>query len=292
MRAGSPRAGEGRILRGLVSTAAARTDEVFAANRARARIELTVAAASGATRRIRVLEQGSLRVRFPHVTGSELEAILVNTAGGMAGGDQFDIDIAAGEGARLLVGTTAAEKIYRSTGPATKVAVRLAASAGATLRWLPQESILFDRACLDRRIDVDLDDGATLVLAEAVVLGRSAMGESVEQGELIDRWRVRVGGRLVMAESVRLTGAIAAKLSERAVAASGCAFATVLIVPGKERHVEAVRALDVSGEVGVSAWNGIAVARLVAADGVALRRDLAAVLSAFDTGPLPRLWVN
>jgi urease accessory protein len=275
-----------------VPIAVARTDELFAANRAHGQVALAVAAARDATRRTQVVEEGSLRVRFPNVAGSELEAILVNTAGGMAGGDSFDIDIAAGADAQLLFGTAAAEKIYRSLGPATRVAVRLQASAGATLRWLPQETILFDRARLERRIEVDLDEGAALVLAEAMVFGRAAMGESVTQGELIDRWRVRIGGRLAFAESMRLDGAIATKLSERAVAAGGCALATVLIVPGEARHVEAVRALEFSGETGISAWNGIAVARLVAPDGVGLRRDLAAVLAALQTGPLPRLWVN
>ena len=275
-----------------MSTTTARTAELFAANRAEGRVMLTVAADHGTTRRTRVAEQGSLRVRFPKAIGAELEAVLVNTAGGMTGGDRFDIEVAAGTNARLLIGTAAAEKIYRSLGPAANVAVRLAASAGAVLRWLPQETILFDRARLHRRVEVDLDVGAALVLAEAVVLGRAAMGETVEQGELIDRWRVRVGGRLVFAESVRLGGAISEKLGDSAVAAGGRALATVLIVPGETRHVEAVRALDASGEVGISAWNGIAVARIVAPDAAALRRDLAAVLAALATGPSPRLWVN
>ena len=272
--------------------AATHTDELFAGNRTEGRIALAVAAAGGATRRREVAEHGSLRVRFPNVAGLELEAVLVNTAGGMTGGDRFDIDVAVGPDAKLMVGTTSAEKIYRSLGPAANVAVRLAVSAGATLRWLPQETILFDRARLDRRIDVALEEGATLVLAESIMFGRSAMGESVEDGQLVDRWRIRVGGRLVLAESARLTGAIARKLGEPAVAARGRAVATVLIVPGEARHVEAVRALDVAGEVGASAWNGIAVARLVAPDDVTLRRDLAAVLAALDTGPRPKLWVN
>jgi urease accessory protein len=270
----------------------ASAEEIFAANRAEGRIALAVAADAGVTRRSRVAERGSLRVRFPGWAGRELEALLVNTAGGMAGGDRFAIDIAAGPGARLVVGTAAAEKIYRSNGRATDVAVKLDVAAGATLRWLPQETILFDRARLDRRIDVDLAEGGSLLLAEAAVLGRSAMGESVEQGELIDRWRLRVGGRLVFAESVRLSGAIAKKLAEPAATAGGCAIATVLIAPGTVAQVAAVRAQTFSGEVGVSAWNGIAVARLVGRDGAVLRRDLAAVLAALDSGPLPRLWLN
>jgi len=285
--------GEGKEApRGLVLTTAVRADELFAANRAEGRVALAVAADRGATRRTHVAERGSLRVRFPNAHSPELEAVLVNTAGGMAGGDRFDIDIAAGLDARLLVGTTAAEKVYRSLGPATSVAVRLAAAAGAMLRWLPQETILFDRVRLDRRIEVDLDEGAALVLAEAVVFGRAAMGETVRQGELIDRWRVRIGGRLVFAESVRLGGRIDEKLAPRAVAAGGCALATVLIIPGETRHLDAVRALDIAGEVGISAWNGIALARLVAPDALTLRRDLAAVLTALAIGPLPRLWIN
>jgi urease accessory protein len=275
-----------------VPVAAATSEQIFAANRAEGRIALAVVAENGVTRRTRVDERGSLRVRFPGNVETELEAILVNTAGGMAGGDRFNVDLTAGPDSRLVVGTTAAEKVYRSLGPVTTVTVRLTVAAGATLRWLPQETILFDRARLTRRIDVEMEEGATLVLAEAVVLGRSAMGETVEEGELVDRWRIRVGGKLVFAESVRLTGAIAKRLAESASAAGACALATVLIVPGGERHVEAVRAQAYSGEVGISAWNGIAVARLAAPAGAALRRDLAAVLAALATGPLPKLWLN
>ncbi len=267
-------------------------DDIFAANRAEGRVALRVAADGGVTRRRQVAEQGSLRVRFPGRPGRELEAVLVNAAGGMAGGDRFALDVAAEPGAALVVGTAAAEKIYRSHGPATEVAVTLDVAAGAALRWLPQETILFDRGRLARRIDVAMDDGASLLIAEAIVLGRSAMGETVEEGELIDRWRVRLGGRLVFAESLRLSGAIADKLAAPAAGAGGRALATVLLVPGEERHVAAVRAKDFVGEVGISAWNGIAVARLCARDGAALRHDLAAVLAALDTGPLPKLWLN
>ncbi|HEY2136006.1 MAG TPA: urease accessory protein UreD [Xanthobacteraceae bacterium] len=275
-----------------MSPASAAAEKIFSANRARGRIALAVAAHDGVTRRLRVDEQSSLRVRFPGGGRQELEAVLVNTAGGMAGGDRFDIELAVGEGAQLLFGTTAAEKVYRSLGPATSVAVKLTLAAGARLRWLPQETILFDRAHLARSIEVDMAAGASLLLAEAFVFGRSAMGETVDDGEIADRWRVRLDGRLVFAESVRLTGAIARKLAEPAAAAGGCAVATVLSVPGDDRQVEAVRAAQFSGEVGISAWNGIAVVRLCAQDGAALRRDLAAVLAALATGPLPKLWVN
>jgi urease accessory protein len=268
--------------------------EIFAANRAVGKIGLAVRATAGITRRARVHEHGSLRVRFPGHPAQELEAVIVNTAGGMAGGDRFAVDIAVGSGAQLVVTTAAAEKVYRTLEPDTTVDVRLAVSAGAALAWLPQETILFDRARLKRTIEVDLAEGARLVLAEAIVFGRSGMGETVDDGALFDRWRVYRAGQLLHAEAVRLDGAIMARLAEPAVAKGGIAAATVLVVPGDDATLDAVRGLGetVRGEVGASAWNGLAVVRLCAGDGAALRHDLHAVLASVRRAALPRLWRN
>jgi len=267
--------------------------DIFAANRASGRIALTAAAQESRTRRTRVHEAGSLRVRFPNVDGEALEAVIINTGGGMTGGDCFTIDIALGAGAQLVAGTAAAEKIYRSTGPDAEMTVRLDVGAGGRLAWLPQECILFDGARLQRRIDIDLADNASLVMTEAVVFGRAAMGEAVAGGLFCDRWRLRRGGRLVFADAARLDGAIAAKLAEAAVAAGGIAVATVLVAPETDAALAAIRALGAqfAGEVGISAWNGIAVVRLVARDGATLRHDLIAVLSALGQAA-PQLWLQ
>ena len=147
-----------------MATALHSNADIFAANRARGRIALGVAASEGRTRRARVHEDGSLRVRFPNATGEALEAVIVNTGGGMTGGDRFAVEIALGQGAQLVAGSAAAEKIYRSTGPAAEMTLKLELGAGAELAWLPQETILFDRARLARRIDVELADGASLLL--------------------------------------------------------------------------------------------------------------------------------
>ncbi|HEY1310089.1 MAG TPA: urease accessory protein UreD [Pseudolabrys sp.] len=267
--------------------------EIFAANRATGHIALRVAAAGGRTRRSHVHEDGSLRARFPNAASDALEAVIVNTGGGMTGGDRFAIDIALGDAARLIVGTAAAEKVYRSNGPDAEMAVTLTVGEGARLAWLPQETILFDRARLSRRIDVDIVDGATLLMAEAVVFGRAAMGEAMAQGFFADRWRVRRAGRLVFADSARLDGDIAEKLDQPASASGGIAIATVLAAPGGDAMLAAVRALDgqFAGEVGISAWNSIAVARLCAKDGAALRHDLILVLAALGSAA-PRLWLQ
>jgi urease accessory protein len=266
-------------------------DSVFAANRSAGRIAFTVGTVGGATRRRQVYEDGPLRIRFPNASSSALEAMIVNTAGGIAGGDRHDIDIGVLDEAALTVTTAAAEKIYRALSPDAEIAVKIAVGSGAQLTWLPQETILFDRARLKRHIDVELAPGASLLMTEAVVFGRSAMGEAVEEGAFTDRWRVRRDGRLVFAETVLLDGPIARKLAEPAVTGGGVAIATVLAVPGDAAMVERARAQTFCGEVGVSAWNGLAVARLCAKDGASLRRDLAAVVAALG-GTLPRLWLN
>jgi urease accessory protein len=268
--------------------------QVFAANRAVGRVALTAEYGRGITQRKRLHESGGLRMHFPGARARELEAVLINTGGGIAGGDRFDLDIAAGEKARLAVGSAAAEKVYRSLGPAAQIGIRLSAGAGASLAWLPKEMILFDDARLDRTIEIDLAPDARLVFAEAVVFGRTGMGEAVEHGLFFDRWRVRRGGALVYVESVRLDGAIAEKMSEAAVAKGSAAIATVLMVPGSAEMLEPLRAPSppFRGEVGISAWNGIAVARLCAVDGATLRYDLTTVLATLRGGKLPHCWFH
>ena len=269
------------------------TSSVFEANRARGAVRFDVHARDGVTRRGVLHESGSLRVRFPSPEDDGLSGVFVNTAGGVAGGDRFDIEISAADAARLTLTTAAAEKVYRAPGAAAQLNISLKVAAGAHLGWLPQETILFDRARVHRRFDIELDDAASLLLCEIVVFGRTAMGERMEQGEFVDRWRLSRGGRLVFAETVRLDGNIGAKLARSAVAKGGAAIGTALIVPGDEALIERIREASESfaGEVGISAWNGFAMARFCAQDAARLRADMMAVLARTGAA-LPRLWLN
>jgi urease accessory protein len=267
---------------------------IFAANRAQGMVTFDVHQVEGVTRRRHLHESGSLRVRFPSPEAEGLSAVFVNTAGGIAGGDRFDIDIATGEGSRLTVTTAAAEKVYRAQGAASQINIALKAAAGSQLSWLPQETILFDRVKVSRRIDIDLAETASLLLCEIVVFGRAAMGERMLSGEFVDRWRIKRGGRLVFAETIRLDGDIGAKLATPAIAKGGVAIGTALIVPGDEALAERIRELSdtFGGEVGISAWNGFAMARFCAQDAARLRADMMAVLGRASGSALPRLWLN
>jgi urease accessory protein len=273
---------------------ASATSAIFAANRARGAVTFDVHQAEGVTRRRHLHESGSLRVRFPSPEADGLSAVFVNTAGGVAGGDRFDIEIATGESSRLVVTTAAAEKVYRAAGPAAELNITLKLAGGSHLSWLPQETILFDRARVTRRIEIDLADSASLLLCEIVVFGRAAMGERMLSGEFVDRWRVRRGGKLVFAETVRLDGEVGEKLARPAIAKGGVAVGTALIMPGDAALVERIRELSPSfgGEVGISQWNGFAMARFCAQDAARLRADMMAVLGRAGGAALPRLWLN
>jgi urease accessory protein len=267
---------------------------IFAGNRAHGRVSLALAATPRGTKRVATREEGSLRVRFPNAGVHAPEAVFVNTAGGIAGGDRFAIDLALAAGARLTATTAAAEKVYRSLGPDACVNISAILADGAELTWLPQETILFARARLARTITVTLARSAKLLVAEMIVFGRAARGETVHEGSLADRWQVRRDGRLIFAEHLRLDGPISERLSQAAVAGGRIALGTVLIAPGDAAAVAAVRAAseEFHGEVGISAWNGVALARLAAAGGAGLRHDIAVLLSALGRRALPRSWSN
>jgi urease accessory protein len=251
------------------------------------------------TRRIKTREDGSLRVRFPGACAGAPEAVLINSAGGIAGGDRFGVDLELQAGAEIVVTTAAAEKVYRSLGPIAAFDLTATLADSAALTWLPRETILFDRARFGRAVDIALAPTATLLFAETIVFGRTAMGETVQEGFFADKWRVRRGGRLVFAENFRLDGPIADRLGEAAIAGGHAAIGTVLMAPANQAEVASVRAMAAQfrGEVGISAWSpspwgAIALARLAAADGALLRHDLVMVLSALRRHALPRIWLN
>jgi urease accessory protein len=213
-------------------------------------------------------EAGSSKCRLPH--GSD-EAILINTAGGMAGGDEITITAEAGKGASLALTSQAAERVYRTLGPASRVTIDLSAEAEASLYWLPHETILFEGASLARTITADLAAGATFLAAEMMVFGRHAMGEVLRDVQVKDRWMIVQEGKPLHAEAFALGPqwpASAAALGDNR------AMAMVLWVsPQAKSRLDAVRTCLGKWD-GASAWNGKMVARLVAPDGLALRKRL------------------
>ena len=263
----------------------------------RADVEVSIAcsARDRRTRLASLTERGGYRAKFPHQHGRMLEAVIVNSGGGVAGGDSVKLSASADVDARLTVSTATAERIYRSLGPATTIDVRLTAAAGATLAWLPQPTILFSGARLDRRFEVDLAADARLILAETFVFGRIASGEIMGDGAVHDRWRLRRDGRLAFAETTRIDGNLASLLDRATVAGAARAMALIVIAaPDAEDMRDPVReALSACGaDHGVSTRNGLLVIRALAS-GLDAVHDVTrrAVEVAMD-GSVPRAWAG
>lgn len=276
-----------------------RIDHPLASQRVDGSGRLGVALVGGRSRIADLYQRGAGKIRLPAANGVSLEAVLINTAGGMTGGDRLEWTVDVGADASAALTTQACEKAYRSTTGTARIRTRATVGTGGRLAWLPQETIIYDGSALERTLDVDLADGASALIVESVIFGRRAMGETVRRAHFRDTWRIRREGRLVHADALAFSGDATTSLPRAAVADGATAFATVLLVaPDAERHIEAARAiLAIDG--GASVWRiggddapcGKLLARLVAKDGYDLRQRLIPLLALLnDEAALPRVW--
>lgn len=259
--------------------------------RAHSRITAAFAVTDGTTRVHRLFEQGSLRLRFPR--GPRCEAVMLNTGGGITGGDRAEITLSLEHGAAVTVTSQAAEKLYRSDGPSAVIEVRAHLCDAARLCWLPQEAILFDGADVVRSLDVEMRASASLTLVEAVVFGRGAHGETLHAASWQDRWRIRRDGRLILAEYTCIDGAISQRLMRPGIGDGARAVATLVhVAPDAHTRLEPARSAlaAASSMAACSAWNGMLVARFAARQMHRLRADLAALAEAVTGEAMPRAW--
>jgi urease accessory protein len=249
--------------------------------------------------------------------------VTLNTSGGVAGGDTLDSAFAVGLDARATIASQAAERFYRALpgSPASNVQTCITVADGAAAEWLPQETILFDRCAVRRRLHVELAETAAFLGIESLVFGRTAMGEAVKWASLRDAIEVRRNGQLLLHDVTRLEGEVAAALQRSAVADGARAVATLIYVaPDAETRLDPLRealaaflaprplcgrgrrgapgegaATPPTSERGVqcgaSAWDGMLIARILATDGASLRTAVIAALHVLRDGrALPRVW--
>jgi urease accessory protein len=248
----------------------------------------------------RLYQDGAGKARLPRERERGLKDVtLINLAGGLTGGDVFRQRLVWQAGAQAGATTQAAEKIYRAAAGEVRIRTALEVAAGAWAEWLPQETILFEGAALDRRLTIDLAGGGRLLAVEPVVFGRIAMGERVRRSHLTDRLEVRVDGRRVWLDVNRLAPPVDTLLDRPALGGGARAVATVLYVAADAgERLAALRAVvdDAPITAGVSRLGPVAVARLVAAEPAALRRALVAALGRARAelggwpARLPRAW--
>jgi urease accessory protein len=261
--------------------------------RARGRAAVTLSLRDGATVVARLAQAGAAKALLPRVHGGQTEVVFLNTAGGLAGGDRHDLCLTLAPGTSAVATTQTAERAYRSLSSPACVRVTLTVGAGARLDWLPQETILYDAAALDRRTRVDLAGDGSVLLAETIFLGRVAMGETVTRLELADRREVWSRGRPVWIDRLALG---TETLAPRAALLDGArAFATIaLIGQGAEDALGPLRAA-LNGCDGIraaaSGWDGKCIMRLTGLRGMDVKRAVAVAATVLRQGaPLPRVW--
>lgn len=267
----------------------------LSAQRVDARARLLANRVNGRSRVHELYQEGAAKIRMPETRSDPLEAILINTAGGLTGGDRIGWDIEAGDGASVTATTQACEKLYRSRSGSARVDVQLKIGDGARIAWLPQETIAYDQSSLERSVEVDLVGNAEVLIVESVLFGRLAMGETVTSASFRDRWHIRQGGRLIHAEAFSIGPDLASTLARPAAAPGALAVATVLLVSSHaESMLPGTRAV-IGEDGGASAWTvggtGKLLARLMAGDGYNLRKRLVPLVGLLNgKAGLPKIW--
>jgi urease accessory protein len=268
--------------------------------RAEGSCRIVLGSSERGTRVMDVYQRSPIRVLFPRTAGTQVqEAVLVNTSGGIAGGDRLESSVTAIDNASIAVTSQAAEKVYRAINESARITTTLRARDAARLAWLPQETIVFNRARVCRRTHIEVSSGSELLALEWLVLGRAAHGETISGGEIIDSWRVRKDGRLVWADSFRATDEVFSHLSRRALLSDCTALATLLYFgPDLDERLQFIRDLASSLECQCAATlvGGLMVVRFAAKISCDLRAALRMLLQQFDNqlapGPfrVPRMW--
>jgi len=268
--------------------------------RAKGSCRIVLAGSKKGTRVMELYQKSPLRILFPGTTGSRLEeAVLVNTSGGMAGGDRLETSVTAVEDASIAITTQAAERVYRALTESAHILTTLKTRSTARLAWLPQETIVFNRARLSRETRVEVVSGTELLALEWLVLGRAAHGETLSAAAITDRWRIVKDGKLVWADSFRITDDVLPNLWRKALLCDCTATAT-LVYFGAESggRLEFVRdrASSLGCHCGVTFVGGLMVARFAARASCDLRTALRSVLQQFGDGlpqgpfQVPKMW--
>lgn len=261
--------------------------------RAHGRLNIAAHRNHGDVTRLRNLrQQGSYRAIFPRPIGGNIEAVIINTAGGVTGGDRFSTHVTAHNTACVSITTQAAERIYRAAAPATGVMnTTLCAENDAQIYWLPQETIMFDGARLHRSLDVDLHLTARFLMIEPLVFGREASGETLHSGLLDDRVTITRDGHPIYLDRIKLEGDISASLARPAVANGARAIANIVLVdPNAQTLLARLRDL-LPPQAGASLLSdNVLVARILAADSYALRCALFPILTLLTNNAVPKNW--
>ncbi len=261
--------------------------EFSALERASGKLSVGVKHRDGVSVLESLYQQGCLKARFPKWHETAKSGYLINTTGGIAEGDRLQTEIDVAGGASAVLTTQAAERVYRARSLESPAFVDTQVRVGqqAKIFWIPQETILFDGAAVHRNFEFEVESGGTLVAAETLVLGRSAMGEVIKTANLFDRWRIRRDGELVYADGFRLSGDVRSSFAGPALLRESTAISTLLVVGSDTLALQrALRDRAAADHVvsGSSVRRGVLVVRAASPDPALLAADIQSKIQTID----------
>ena len=206
-------------------------------------------------------------------------AIVVHPPGGIAGGDELELALSAGEGAHALLTTPGAGKWYRSAGPWARQRLAFELAPGASLEWLPQETIVFDGARAQLSTTVRLAAGAQYIGWEILCLGRTGSGERFERGACALRTLIERDGRPLWLERGGIDGGSELLSSQAGFAGQPVCGTLIAAAPGLDAAlVGTCRKLDPApGQGSVSLLPDVLVARYLGDSSEAAKRYFASL---------------
>lgn len=167
-------------------------------------LRLTVGLRAGKSIAVRQFHQGALRILRPHYLDETGQVcyVVVNPGGGYLGGDAYGITVEVQEGARLLLTTQSATKVYRTPDSRAVQHTHLRLGPGSSLESLPDQLIAYREASYTQITTVDMDPTASLVMAEVLTPGWSPDGELFRYDEIRLRNEISVAGELLVLDNL------------------------------------------------------------------------------------------
>ena len=163
--------------------------------------------AHGKTALVRLSHQGPLRIQKLFHDGDLAHCYLLHPPGGMVSGDSLQSRFRVHQGAKVLITTPASGKLYQARKNQILQTARthINITSDAFCAYLPQDTIVFDRAFGELESFLTVDSNATFIGWEHLIFGRRAGGYPFESGQLMQSLRIVREGRLLFRENLRLT---------------------------------------------------------------------------------------
>lgn len=275
-------------------------------NPLQARLSMRFGHFDGVTRLVEREHYGPLLIQKPlYPEGRGIcHAVIIHPPGGVVGGDELAIAARVDASAKAQITTPGAAKWYKANGFTSHQEININVAKGGALEWVPQETIFYNHSNVKIDHQVALEDDAVYVGCEILCFGRTAYGETFDEGQIKQRTRITRNGKMIWLEQICLKGENAAM--KGALALSGYTVCATLLLTGKTitqplidlARLEVERLTNKTAQVGISQLKSVIVVRYLGHSSEMARQVMLRVWGLFRPEILgypaivPRMWMT